>query len=1008
MLPDIFCPKCGLLVLDRPECTCGWRRPSRGLGSRLWQVELPHRLHRAPCYLVPAGSVLVIPTEDGHIFALERESGRLAWEHALPEGWGTHGLATDGTCLFIAPEDVRPLPAAGKTLLALDAASGEERWRLDLPAHSLSIPAYANGALYFSDAQGLIHAVSAEDGRPLWEHAHPNWGPAAPVAGQGWIAAGGQGRILAAYNAANGRELWRFAAPGMVVSPLAATGHMVFLRCWDNILYALDGASGAVRWSIPPERGQGPTTPPTTDGASVYIGTRTLPRPAPAAGEGEGRYALLSLRVEDGQERWRFPTASHIQTPPAAGGDIVLFGSRAGEAYAVETGAGRSLWEMALERQLVAGPATDERRAYFASRDGTVWALLRQAETPVLAPELYLRQENPLGAAVAYALRGQYAQAAALYESMGRRSEAAQLYDAGERPSEAAHLYEDLDKLDRARALYQRAGDTLGMARITARLGDSLGAAGLYEQAGELAEAAHLYEEGGDRGHAAELYQHLGDVDKAVRLRQSMGEDELAIEILVQEGRVREAAQMLQEKGRLERAANLYRQAGELVQAVTLFERLERWEQVAELALETKDYRREGEARMRLHQPERAAAPLLQAAKQLASERGVPDEEVAGLYEQVARLYSDVLYEEDKAARCRREVRRYRSLPEVLVQGGSEKPLREKAYGTLELIAKNTGFGVARNIRVDLAGPFDVSGEHEIPALREKGEKVLTIRIRPHEGHFGSEVPLTVTVTYQDAHGGDYTLQQEIGVHVEKDAWLVPMGTPVAFNIQGDFVGPGAQKKEEIGDRVEIHRQGVSVRAGEEEIQIQRPGPPVRRCPRCNVPIKEEGYTFCPECGSPIVPAYSRPEEPTPPPMRRPTPSELYRERLQRMLIEGRTEESESELSHLRFRIPPDQAQAIEREVQAALPQVLLERCRDLEQAGDIEAAAEHYRRLLAEHVEGVAAAEVQAALERWLAQARKWEDCGGRAEGREWYRLVLKVQPDHPEARAGLDRLGG
>lgn len=855
---EIFCPKCQSLVLDRPVCSvCGWKRPARGPGNIRWQVELPFRIYRSPCYIALAGPVLAVPTEEGRLIALERGTGRVAWEYALPPGWGTYGPVAEGTLLWIAPEDMRPLPQPGKALLALEAATGQERWRLELPAHSLSRPALAGGRLYFSDAGGQLHAVEAASGRPLWTVPHPNWGPAAPVVGAGWLAIGGQGTLLAAYDPESGATLWQFQAPGLVASPLAATEELLFVRCWDGVLYALDGAGGEVRWKLPPERGQGPTTPPIAGAGMVFIGTRVRP-----AGEGERRYALLCLDAATGREIWRFPTSDPLSTSPGLARGLVLAGTRKGELIAVDIASGQAVWNAALGRHLVAEPVVDEQAAYLAGRDGSVWAIRRQGET-LLPAEEYLRRGEWAAAAAAYALRGEDLQAATLYDQkLQQRLAAAQFYERAGKIAEAARQYELDEKIEPARTLYQQAGDVAGVARMTERLGDLLGAAALYEQAGEMAEAARLYEAGGDLPRAAEMYESLQKYEQAQRLWQSLEDVDRAAQACIAAGRPLEAARLLEEHNRLEWAARLYRQNGEPAHAADLLERLERWEQVAEIAAEMRDFRREGQARLRLGQFESAAAAFFQAARQLARLRQPPDEEVAALFEQAADLFiNEPLYDEERAARCRKEMHRYRCLPEILVEGASEEALRENAWGRLQLRVHNEGFGVACAIRIELEGPFDVAGEQEILSLKPRQSRALGIRIRPHQGHVGLEVPLKVALTYQDMRGQEYDVRHELGVHVEKDALFVPAGSPVQFNIGGDFIQSGARK--ESGDRVEIHRGAQAttrLATGADAVEIQRPGPPVRRCSNCNLPIYERGFTYCPECGMPLVPKYEQPE----------------------------------------------------------------------------------------------------------------------------------------------------
>ncbi|TDC03665.1 hypothetical protein E1265_36365, partial [Streptomyces sp. 8K308] len=53
------------------------------------------------------------------------------------------------------------------SVTAVDLASGETRWSVDLDAENTSAPAVAGDALYFSDGEGRLHQVALADGAPL-------------------------------------------------------------------------------------------------------------------------------------------------------------------------------------------------------------------------------------------------------------------------------------------------------------------------------------------------------------------------------------------------------------------------------------------------------------------------------------------------------------------------------------------------------------------------------------------------------------------------------------------------------------------------------------------------------------------------------------------------------------------------------------------------------------------------------------------------------------------------
>ena len=106
------------------------------------------------------------------------------------------------------------------TLVALDPASGAERWRFATGARWMPSPVVADGLAY-------VHVIDYVVG-----------GSSDPTG------------TLYAVDAATGAERWRFAA-GAPYSPPMVAGGVVYAAWRRAHLYALDAASGAERWRRP-------------------------------------------------------------------------------------------------------------------------------------------------------------------------------------------------------------------------------------------------------------------------------------------------------------------------------------------------------------------------------------------------------------------------------------------------------------------------------------------------------------------------------------------------------------------------------------------------------------------------------------------------------------------------------------------------------------------------------------------------------------------------------------
>ena len=818
MTPTIFCPTCGDLVLDEMVCaTCGWRRPSAAedAGGLVWQGELEGRLRKPRCYPAIAAGRYCAPTEEGAVVALDLATGERVWSRTLGEGRAAHALATDGQRCFVGCADTRPIPASGKPLLALDARTGEPAWEYPTSAHSLSAAAVAGEVVCFTSSDGLLHAVDGPSGRRRWARAHPSWGPEAPAIGAEVICAGGRGEALVAYALADGAELWRFAGGGWFAGELTIADGRVYALCWDGWLYVLDVPSGRLLWKVRAERDKGFTAPPVVASGRVFIGGRVYR----VAGEQQSAaYAMLALQAADGAELWRFYADRHIFVPPAIAGDTLLFGSDDGCFYALDAVCGGKRWQAQVDGRIVAQPQVVGDLAFVAERDGMVAALRwRPAMTEgLLPPKVYLERGEHELAAIASVLGGQCETAAMLYEQhLGRPREAALLYERAGKPGRAAPLWQRLGELRRARDCYSAAGDSPGLAAALAQLGEPLQAARVYEEIGQVAVAASLYEQSGDRVRAAELYDQAGQFSRAHVIWESLGQWERLVGDLIREGKPAEAAVILERERQLERAAELYEEAGQFQQALRVRVALEHWERVAALASRVGDDEQAAAAHERLHAALPAALAYERAAERAIAAVPVDEERVAALYERAALLY-DELYDAERAGACRRQIRRYRRLPELVVVGEAHEAFVEYEWNTFTLRVQNAGYGPAHAIAVLPRGEFDVEGDDHIIALPAGRSVALELSLRPHHEQYGPKVPLEIVVQYEDARQGRYEIVQQCPVHVVRQGAEPGVITPLEIRVGTPPASshPTALDQEEIDEQLrlmKIHRARLRV-----------------------------------------------------------------------------------------------------------------------------------------------------------------------------------------------------
>ena len=110
--------------------------------------------------------------------------------------------AIDAGTLFVA---------AGYTLLAVDAATGQQRWSVPLRFAGSCSPVAVDGRVYVATQEGHVSAFESEHGDEVWHYRNDNLLFASPALDAGVVVIGDEAGMVTAINAGTGREMWQKA-----------------------------------------------------------------------------------------------------------------------------------------------------------------------------------------------------------------------------------------------------------------------------------------------------------------------------------------------------------------------------------------------------------------------------------------------------------------------------------------------------------------------------------------------------------------------------------------------------------------------------------------------------------------------------------------------------------------------------------------------------------------------------------------------------------------------------
>ncbi|MFY9528120.1 MAG: PQQ-binding-like beta-propeller repeat protein [Candidatus Acidiferrales bacterium] len=257
-----------------------------------WQFHTDGQILSSPAV---AGDALYVGSSDHFLYALDLAAGALKWKFKA-ESRITSSPAVSAGLVYFGSFD--------GNFYAVDAATGQLKWKFQTggerrfagnhlhgaqPAAEtmpdpfdffLSSPVVWSGGVYFGGGDTNIYALDAASGNLKWKFKTGDVVHASPAISGGTLFVGSWDSYFYALDAATGKEKWRFKTGedpeihnqvGIQSSAAVADG-VVYFGCRDSNFYAVDAATGTQRWSFPNKGSWVIASPALLDG-KVYFAT---------------------------------------------------------------------------------------------------------------------------------------------------------------------------------------------------------------------------------------------------------------------------------------------------------------------------------------------------------------------------------------------------------------------------------------------------------------------------------------------------------------------------------------------------------------------------------------------------------------------------------------------------------------------------------------------------------------------------------------------------------------
>ena len=199
--------------------------------------------------------------------------------------------------------------------------------------------------------------------KPVWQLDGAEGFYSPPTIVQGTVFASDVSGKVRAVNLADGAEQWTFTAPDKIYSGVAVNGPLGYVGGVDQTLYALDLASGQVKWSKQLDAVVYAT--PVVAGGLVLAGT----------GEAGTPGTVYAFDGGSGEQRWTFGMGDRLGSGLLVDGGTVYFGSYDQHLYALDVATGQPRWTFAAETPIDSMPLLADGVLFVKLTNDAVCAL---------------------------------------------------------------------------------------------------------------------------------------------------------------------------------------------------------------------------------------------------------------------------------------------------------------------------------------------------------------------------------------------------------------------------------------------------------------------------------------------------------------------------------------------------------------------------------------------------------------------------------------------------------
>jgi outer membrane protein assembly factor BamB len=316
----------------------------------------------------------------GQVIALDAATGNTIWTAPVTGGFFDSIPAIGNGLVYVAVQGGQA--PSDFTIVALDAATGTERWRFQALVYSF--PALSGDTVFVTEVDGRLLAINALTGQERWRLDLPRestrvpqddrwYGGGSPAVSQGVVYAPNHQGTLFAVDAKDGHELWRYKTDGNAVTTPAIEDATAYFTAYQTEranpaqhgwVYAVDTKTGKERWRLNADD-HSRSAPVVADGL-VILGRTSGTHPTDAS--------VTALDASDGHLAWTYQPGGPLTSNLTYAQGVVYGTSDLGWIFALDARGGALIWRADTGHSFIQTPTVADGLMIVPESGGTIYA----------------------------------------------------------------------------------------------------------------------------------------------------------------------------------------------------------------------------------------------------------------------------------------------------------------------------------------------------------------------------------------------------------------------------------------------------------------------------------------------------------------------------------------------------------------------------------------------------------------------------------------------------------